>query len=76
VYAGVINKQVVYCCHPVVVVGKTGVAASFAVVDDALRFLVKRGFGLGSVYRHNGLNWDMVEVDPAQVLDQGASGQL
>lgn len=73
-YAGVINRQVVFCCHPVVVVGKRGVAASFQTVDDALRFLVARGFGTGAVFRHNGSDWDKVAVDPLQVLEQAARG--
>jgi hypothetical protein len=69
-YAGVINRQVVYCCHSVIVVGRTGVAASFSTVDDALRFLAKRGFGFGAVYRHDGSDWDKVELDPIQLLDE------
>jgi hypothetical protein len=69
-YAGVINQQIVYCCHPVVIMGRTGMAASFGDVEDALHFLMKRGFGLGTVYRHSGSNWDKVEVDPRRVLDR------
>jgi hypothetical protein len=45
-------------------------AASFGDVEDALRFLMKRGFGLGTVYRHSGSNWDRVNVDPRRVLDR------
>lgn len=67
-YAGVINRQIVFCCHPVVVVSGSGVAASFSDVEEALRFLAKRGFGFGTVYRHNGSDWDKVEVDPLVVL--------
>lgn len=67
-YGGVIKGRIVYCCHPVVVVGRSGVAASFGDVDEALRFLAKRGFGFGVVYRHSGSNWDRVEVDPLEVL--------
>ena len=69
-YAGVINRQVVFCCHPVVVVGRSGVAASFSVVDAAFRFLVQRGFGYGTVYRHNGSDWDKVDFDPLKVLEK------
>ena len=69
-YAGVINQQIVYCCHPVVIIGRTGMAASFGDVEDALRFLMKRGFGLGTVYRHSGSNWDKVDVDPRRLLDR------
>jgi hypothetical protein len=68
-YGGVIRDRIVYCCHPVVVVGSSGVAASFGDVDEALRFLAKRGFGFGAVYRHSGSNWDRVIVDPLVVLE-------
>jgi hypothetical protein len=68
-YGGVIKNEIVYCCHPVVVVGASGVAASFTDVDDALHFLAKHGFGFGAVYRHSGSNWDRVEVDPLKVLE-------
>jgi len=68
-YGGVIKDRIVYCCHPVVVVGGSGVAASFGDVDDALRFLAKHGFGYGVVYRHSGSNWDRVDVDPLEVLE-------
>lgn len=72
-YVGVINQQIVYCCHPVVIIGRSGMAASFGNLEDAHRFLLKRGFGLGLVYRHSGSNWDKVEVDPRQVLDRWAA---
>ncbi|MGA1238327.1 MAG: hypothetical protein ACO34E_15865 [Limisphaerales bacterium] len=68
-YSGVIKNRIVYCCHPVVVVAKSGVAASFMQVDDAKRFLAHRGFGFGDIYQHNGSDWDKIEVDPIQVLD-------
>lgn len=68
-YGGVINRQVVYCCHPVVVMGKTGVAASFADLNEALKFLMSRGFKSGAVYRHSGSDWDKVDYSPLQILD-------
>ena len=76
-YAGVINRQVVFSCHPVVIVGRTGVAASFGDVDEAMRFLLQRGVKFGAVYRHSGSDWDKVEFDPVQVLDSlsGRAGQ-
>jgi len=70
-FAGVIESKIIYCCHPVIVVGKSGVAASFGDVDAALRFLMERGFGFGAVYRHTGSDWDKVEVDPLAVLEGG-----
>ena len=68
-FSGVIKNRIVYCCHPVVVVGKSGVAASFSNVDEALQFLVERGLGYGTIYRHTGSDWDKVPVDPLQVLE-------
>jgi hypothetical protein len=62
-YSGIINREVVFCCHPVVVIGKTGVAASFETEDDALRFLIGRGLRAGAVYRHDGSKWDRLQVD-------------
>jgi hypothetical protein len=70
VYSGLINGQVVFCCHPVVVLGRRGVVASFNHLDGALRLLRERGFGAGVVYRHNGSDWDKVEVDPREVFQQ------
>jgi hypothetical protein len=53
-----------------VVLGNQGVAASFKDLDGALRFLAHRGVGAARLYRHAGLNWDKVEVDPVQVLER------
>ena len=69
-YTGLINGQIVFCCHPFVVLGNQGVAASFKDLEGALRFLAHRGVGAARLYRHAGLNWDKVEVDPVQVLER------
>jgi len=69
-FAGVINRQVVFCCHPVVVLGPSGVAASFDNEEDALRFVIGRGPPLGTVYRHNGSKWDMPKVDPGETYQR------
>ena len=41
-FVGVINKQIVYCCHPVFVLCSKGVAAGFSRLEDAQRFLAGR----------------------------------
>jgi hypothetical protein len=69
VYAGIINRQMVFCCHPIVVMGRHGVAASFSSQEEAFRFLVTRGFSVGTVFRHSGSNWDKLEIDPARIYE-------
>ena len=61
---GVINKQIVYCCHQVFVLCSKGVAAGFSRLEDAQRFLAGREFRSGFIYRHNGSDWDKVEDAP------------
>jgi hypothetical protein len=63
-FAGVINRQMVISCHPVIVAGQRGVAAGFGSLDAARRFLAGRGFQAGFIYRHNGRDWDKVLEEP------------
>jgi hypothetical protein len=63
-FAGVINRQVVISCHPVIVAGQRGVAACFGSVEAAQRFLTGRGLHAGFIYRHNGRDWDKVASGP------------
>jgi hypothetical protein len=69
-YVGVINRQVVFCCHPVLVIANSGVSGSFETEDDALRFMFRRGWPLGVVYRHDGMKWDRVPVDPSAAFER------
>ena len=64
-FAGVINRQVVISCHPILVAGPGGVAAGFGSLEAARSFLAGRGFQAGCIYRHNGRDWDKVETDPS-----------
>jgi len=58
-FAGVVNRQILYSCHPVFVVCPKGVAAAFASLDAAQRFVAGRGFRSGQIYRHDGSDWYM-----------------
>ena len=60
-FAGVINRRLVFSCHPFFVVCQKGVAAAFASFEAAERFLDGQGFRAGFVYRHNGRDWDKVD---------------
>jgi hypothetical protein len=61
-FAGMVNRQIIYCCHPVLVVCPKGVAAAFATLDAARRFVAGRGFRAGLIYRHDGLDWYKVTL--------------
>ena len=63
-FAGMINRRLVISCHPFFVVCPKGIAAEFATLDSAERFLAARGFGAGCIYRHNGRDWDKLEQNP------------
>lgn len=61
---GVINRRLVFSCHPFFVVCQRGVAAAFETFNAAQKFLADRGFRAGLIYRHNGHDWDKVESEP------------
>jgi hypothetical protein len=61
-FAGVVNRQVIYSCHPVFVVCPKGVAAAFASLEAARRFVAGRGFRAGLIYRHDGSDWYKVTL--------------
>jgi len=61
-FAGVVNQQVIYSCHPVFVVCPKGVVAAFASLDAARRFVAGRGFRSGLIYRHDGSDWYKVTL--------------
>jgi hypothetical protein len=63
-FAGVINRRLVFSCHPFFVVCQKGVAAAFASFEAAQGFLHSQGFRAGLIYRHNGRDWDKVEFRP------------
>jgi hypothetical protein len=63
-FAGMINRRFVISCHPFFVVCAKGIAAEFATLECAERFLSGRGFGAGCIYRHNGRDWDKLEKNP------------
>ncbi len=56
-FAGVVNRQIFFSCHPVLVLCPVGVAAAFATLEAAQRFLAGRGFRAGLIYRHDGSDW-------------------
>jgi len=59
-YVGVINKAVVCSCHPLLVIQRKGVAASFSTPKGAQDFIGRQGIRSSLIYRHNGLNWDKI----------------
>jgi hypothetical protein len=61
-FAGVINRRLVFSCHPFFVVCQKGVAAAFASFEAAQGFLNGQGFRAGFIYRHNGRDWDKIEL--------------
>jgi len=61
-FAGVVNRQILYSCHPFFVVCPKGVAAAFASLDAAQRFVAGRGFRSGLIYRHDGSDWYKVTL--------------
>jgi hypothetical protein len=63
-FAGVINRRLVFSCHPFFVVCQKGVAAAFHTFEAAQRFLSGQGFRAGFIYRHNGRDWDKVDTRP------------
>jgi hypothetical protein len=60
-FAGLINRRLVFSCHPFFVVCQKGVAAAFTSFEAAHVFLNGQGFRAGFIYRHNGTDWDKVE---------------
>lgn len=67
-YVGVINRRLVCSAHPFIVVCHGGVAAGFATLEAARKFLAPRGFRAGLIYGHTGRDWDMVESDPLAMI--------
>ncbi len=63
-FSGVINRQVILSCHPVIVASQRGVAAGFDSLEAARHFLAGRGFRAGFIYRHNGRDWDKIAEEP------------
>ena len=61
-FAGVVNQQIIYSCHPFFVVCSTGVAGAFASLEAAHRFVAGRGFRAGLIYRHDGSDWYKVTL--------------
>ena len=59
-YIGEINKRLVYSCHPLLVIQRKGVAASFSSLKGANDFIGRQGLRSSLIYRHNGLNWDKI----------------
>ncbi len=63
-FAGLMKCRLVISCHPFIVVCPKGIAAEFAKLETAERFLSNRGFAAGCIYRHNGRDWDKLEQNP------------
>jgi hypothetical protein len=63
-FAGLINRRLVFSCHPFFVVCQKGVAAAFNSSEAAHLFLKGQGFRAGFIYRHNGKDWDKIEFKP------------
>jgi hypothetical protein len=64
-FLGVINKRLVFSCHPVFVVCREGVVGAFSDLAGAQEFISHRGTLSGLIYRHNGVDWDRVTDEDA-----------
>jgi hypothetical protein len=61
-FAGRIGEKVVMSDHPVLAVDGGQILFAFDTVDDATGFLLKEGSDTTSIFRHNGRDWDKLQV--------------
>ena len=61
-FAGRIGEKVVMSDHPVLAVDGGQILFAFDNVDEATGFLLKEGSDTTSIFRHNGRDWDKLQV--------------
>jgi hypothetical protein len=60
-FAGTIENQTIIADQPVLVVDGESVLNSFARVQEARIYLRKANSDTAMIFRHNGLNWDVIQ---------------
>jgi hypothetical protein len=59
-FAGTIEKQTIIADQPVLVVDGESVLNSFSRIQEAWVYLRKSNSDTAMIFRHNGLNWDVI----------------
>jgi hypothetical protein len=59
-FAGTIDNQTIIADQPVLVVDGESVLNSFARIQEAKIYLRKANSDTAMIFRHNGLNWDVI----------------
>lgn len=62
-FAGTIEKQTIIADQPVLVIDGEAVLNSFARIQEARIYLRKANSDTALIFRHNGLNWDVIRQD-------------
>jgi hypothetical protein len=61
-FAGRIGEKVVMSDHPILAVDGGQILFAFDNVDDATGFLLREGSDTTNIFRHNGSDWDKLQV--------------
>jgi hypothetical protein len=64
-FAGTIENQTIIADQPVLVVDGEAVLNSFSRIQEARIYLRKANSDTAIIFRHNGLNWDVIRQDDA-----------
>lgn len=62
-FAGTIAKQTIIADQPVLVIDGEAVLNSFSRIQEARIYLRKANSDTALIFRHNGLNWDVIRQD-------------
>jgi len=62
-FAGTIEKQTIIADQPVLVVDGESVLNSFSRIQEAWVYLRKSNSDTAMIFRHNGLNWDVIRQE-------------
>ncbi len=62
-FAGTIAKQTIIADQPVLVIDGEAVLNSFSRIQEAKIYLRKANSDTALIFRHNGLNWDVIRQD-------------
>jgi hypothetical protein len=62
-FAGTIEKQTIIADQPVLVIDGEAVLNSFSRIQEARIYLRKANSDTALIFRHNGLNWDVIRQD-------------
>jgi hypothetical protein len=62
-FAGTIENQTIIADQPVLVIDGEAVLNSFSRIQEARIYLRKANSDTALIFRHNGLNWDVIRQD-------------